>query len=549
MEKLRKTIYDVLVFIISLCITGSISVSNIATKDTSHVNLKIDETSQQQEIMGWGAAAAWWPQVAGASENAEAITKLLFSKEGLGLNVYRFNVGSGEKQNPNTRLDRDSWKSTESFLVYNEKTGKYEYDWSQDAESMKILDLAMSYGCVDSVVLFSNSPHFSMTITGQASSGFKKHQNNLKPECYQEYVDYFLDITEHFIELGYPIKYISPVNEPQVSWGGDDVYQEGCHYETEELFKLYKLFAKSIKARGLDVKLSMCEVSKITSKTFDYLKYVYNDPDLREVLGTYTYHSYCSDINYFIKSWWGRYIKKYPGVIYDMSEWCELPVTMSNKSTRSALFMARVMAQDMFISNASFWSAWVAVSEGDENGDGLPNDTWYELKGSEYGKPETTQDYAVTYYRPRAAGMEVQWTDNKGASGSVDYLSQFHTQDYYYPAWVEADSYTLRGTCLKANNYDQSGNGSYWVNPAYDWGYADNFSPIDRLTDDPNSGAGVNANHFRISDAVTFDGKPAGLKYIDFVKVQTGIQAKSGWLGEISTEVFGVFDYNMTKKK
>ena len=135
--------------------------------------------------MGWGAAAAWWPQVAGASENAEAITKLLFSKEGLGLNVYRFNVGSGEKQNPNTRLDRDSWKSTESFLVYNEKTGKYEYDWSQDAESMKILDLAMSYGCVDSVVLFSNSPHFSMTITGQERGVFKKHKNNLKPECYQ----------------------------------------------------------------------------------------------------------------------------------------------------------------------------------------------------------------------------------------------------------------------------------------------------------------------------------------------------------------------------
>lgn len=113
----------------------------------------------------------------------------------------------------------------------------------------------------------------------------------------------------------------------------------------------------------------------------------------------------------------------------------------------------------------------------------------------------------MTYYRPRAAGMEVQWTDNKGASGSVDYLSQFHTQDYYYPAWVEADSYTLRGTCLKANNYDQSGNGSYWVNPAYDWGYADNFSP-DRPSDRRSElRSGVNANHFRISDAVTFDGQ------------------------------------------
>ena len=32
----------------------------------------------------------------------------------------------------------------------------------------------------------------------------------------------------------------------------------------------------------------------------------------------------------------------------------------------------------------------------DENGDGLPNDTWYELKGSEYGKEETIRDYAVT---------------------------------------------------------------------------------------------------------------------------------------------------------
>lgn len=185
----------------------------------------------------------------------------------------------------------------------------------------------------------------------------------------------------------------------------------------------------------------------------------------------------------------------------------------------------------------------------DENGDGQPNDTWYELKGSETGKPETIQDYAVTYYRPRGARMPVQWMDNRGGSGSIDYLQQFHTQDYYYPAWIEADSYTLRGTCLKARNYDQSGDGSYWVNPAYDWGYADNFSPIDRLTTAPNAGAAANPNHFKISDAVTFEGKPAELKYIDFVKVQTGLNAQSGWLGELSTEVYGVYDYNMTKKR
>lgn len=183
----------------------------------------------------------------------------------------------------------------------------------------------------------------------------------------------------------------------------------------------------------------------------------------------------------------------------------------------------------------------------DENGDGLPNDTWYELKGSEYGKAETDQDYAVTYYRPEAPAMAVPWTDNKGGSGEIDYLGSFHRQDYYYPEWVEEDSYTLRGTCLKARNYDASGNGTYWVNPAYDWGYADNFSSKDRLTDDDNYNAAPADNHFRISDAVTFDGKPADLRYIDFVKVQVGVNAQSGWLGEVSTEVFDVKDFNLLK--
>ncbi|MBQ4278812.1 MAG: cell surface protein [Rikenellaceae bacterium] len=183
----------------------------------------------------------------------------------------------------------------------------------------------------------------------------------------------------------------------------------------------------------------------------------------------------------------------------------------------------------------------------DENGNGLPDDTWYELKGSEHGKPETIQDYAVTYYRPRAVGMPVLWTDNRGGSGSVDYLSAYHGQDYYYPNWVTADSYTLRGTRLDARTVEVTP--GYWSNDAFEWGYADNFSSVDRLTDDDNGNAGANGNHFRISDAITFDGQPADLRYIDFVKVQTGVQAKAGWLGENSTEVFNFKDFNLIKNK
>ncbi len=185
----------------------------------------------------------------------------------------------------------------------------------------------------------------------------------------------------------------------------------------------------------------------------------------------------------------------------------------------------------------------------DEDGDGLPNDTWYELAGSETGKPETIQDYSVTYYRPESKAKPVKWRDSRGVEGQIDYLKMYHKQDYYYPAWIKEDSYTLAGTCLEARNFDASGKGTYWVLPEYDWGYVDNFSPIDRLTDDDNASAGTNANHFDISNAIDADGAAKELKYIDFVKVQCAVNAKSGWLGEVSTEVFGFYDYGLMQKQ
>ena len=172
----------------------------------------------------------------------------------------------------------------------------------------------------------------------------------------------------------------------------------------------------------------------------------------------------------------------------------------------------------------------------DENGNGQPDDTWYELAGSETGKTETIQNYAVTYYRPSEPMQPVQWTDNQGNSGEIDYLKQFHKQDYYYPAWIEADSYTLTGTMLKARNYDKFGNGAMWVQPAYDWGYADNYSEQDWL---PTYKA---VNCFDISRAVDNQGSSVELEYIDFVKVVTACNTKSGHLGENSTEVCDIYD-------
>ncbi len=183
----------------------------------------------------------------------------------------------------------------------------------------------------------------------------------------------------------------------------------------------------------------------------------------------------------------------------------------------------------------------------DENGDGLPNDTWYELSGCDAENPATVKNYSVTYYRPAAKGMPVPWRDNTGRSGAIEYIASQHGQDYYYPAWLAEESYTLCGTMLENRSYDKFGNGAFWVLPPFDWGYADNFSPTDRLDASGNFSAESLRNHFRISDAVDWAGRAVDLKYIDFIKVQTAQNAACGWAGESSTEVQGFYDCSLLR--
>ncbi len=363
---IQKSIYySTLLVYIFFTIAGWFGITADSTK------IKLNKTSVEQEITGWGTSACWWAQAAGESENAEELTKLFFSKEGLGLNVFRYNIGAGEKENPDSRLSRDSWRSTESFLVYNEETETYEYDWNQDAAARKILDLALSYGCVDTVVLFANSPHYSMTVSGQATGGYTPAKSNLRKDAYDEYVDYFLDITEHFIEIGVPVKYISPINEPQWDWGGSWVGQEGCHYELNEVVELAKKFALQIKERGLDVKLSMAESGQVGDHAMDAADMLYADEDIKDVMGTYAYHSYWTN-DPFLKNAFGDYLRKtYPFAEIEMSEWCELPCQTKIDSIEAGLIFARTVSEDMSITGCNSWSSWVAVNDGYDAADAM----------------------------------------------------------------------------------------------------------------------------------------------------------------------------------
>lgn len=179
---------------------------------------------------------------------------------------------------------------------------------------------------------------------------------------------------------------------------------------------------------------------------------------------------------------------------------------------------------------------WVAQ---DVNGNGLPDDEFYELRGSEFGAPTTVQNYSATYYRPGGEGMDVVWRDCFGTYGAVEYIYSQHKQPYYYPQWIDASSYTLYGTRLAAHHQMNAISG-LWSNDPLSWGYADNLGS-DKISAGSADGGGQ-TNGFHISNAVMANGQSIKLQYVDFIKIQSGTMGQSGILGEISTEITRISD-------
>lgn len=167
----------------------------------------------------------------------------------------------------------------------------------------------------------------------------------------------------------------------------------------------------------------------------------------------------------------------------------------------------------------------------DSDGNGQPDDTWYELRGSEHDSDSTIHNAAIVYLHDAAHPLsDIQWRTSDGNCGVVE-RNIYHTANSYYPEWAQAPL-TLWGTLLPPRVELR---GSSYIALPYGGGYVDNFGS-DR--------DGV-WNRFRISDAVRPDGTPANLTHIDFVMIQSAVSHCAPNIGEISTEISAIEDISL----
>ena len=184
----------------------------------------------------------------------------------------------------------------------------------------------------------------------------------------------------------------------------------------------------------------------------------------------------------------------------------------------------------------------------DENANGKADDTWFELAGSDFWFSGTRKKYRVTYSNPGGStAVDVPWEDQWGNSGIIR-ANSMYAQTYYplhdsFPD-IDPDHYTLEGTLLEGQVFEHA-SGISSVQRAF--GYADNqvrgAEPY-TVPDNPytreveNSGGDA----FDIAWAVDSSGSYVDLDQVHFIRVQSGLLADGGRLGELSTELSGAVD-------
>jgi O-glycosyl hydrolase len=357
----------------------------IVHDDDSKNTIVIDLDDKRQTIRNFGASDAWVCQFVGlwSDKNRNQIADWLFSLEeevdgkpkGIGLSLWRFNIGAGSAAQNNIA---DDWRKTEGFLQDN-----MTYDWSRQAGQKWFMHAAKQRG-VKQFLGFTNSPPVQLTKNGNAYSS-NGGEANISKANYLPFSKFLVEVAKQFDKEGIPFSYLSPFNEPQWDWTGNG--QEGTPFRNDEIFAVTSVLDSLLAAEKLNIKIQVAEAAKLnylyetadkpTRSNQIYEFFNAQSPlfmgDLFHVDKIISGHSYFTSAPVeTLKSVRGKVSESLKNASVPLefwqSEYCilgdEEEVKGPGKDTgiTPALYVARLIHHDLVLANASAWHWWLSVS-------------------------------------------------------------------------------------------------------------------------------------------------------------------------------------------
>jgi O-glycosyl hydrolase len=391
--------------------TKTCFVNGVDTCALSAVNKPLDAkillTEEFQTIQNFGASDCWGIKFIGKNwplNKRNEIADLLFSKDfdadgnpkGIGLSLWRINVGAGSFEQGTDSKIVSEWRREECF---QDASGKY--DWTKQAGNRWFAKAAKDRG-VENLLLFSISAPVHMTKNGLASGSADAAdlgRINLKADKMDDYADFLAEVAKNYTQSGLPINYISPINEPQWDWKlgtNGTASQEGTSVTNDEAFQFVKELNDKIISKNLTSKIAFGEVANWNFAAnsvannvnrSDIFNVFWNPssgyflgkfPTVEKVLSIHSYgaQSNVSNLLNYRDKMAKRATSINPSVSTWQSEYCVLGAEDQiqgpgrDLGINAALYIARVIHTDLAIGNVSAWQWWLSVSPSDYK-DGL----------------------------------------------------------------------------------------------------------------------------------------------------------------------------------
>lgn len=455
-----KQVLPLIISMVGLLPLSKVTAGTDKSEKPNIAKFTVNVQDRRQTMDNFSASDGWSMQYIGLwpDKKANQIADWLFSTEndangkpkGIGLSLWRFNIGAGSTEQGDSSQIGSVWTRSECFLLPDGT-----YDWSKQKGQRRFLQLAKERG-VDQYLGFVLSPPVYWTQNGLATNTGRGATLNLQSDKYDEFSRFMADVTVGLNKKeGIKLNYICPFNEPDGHWNWVGPKQEGTPATNKEMARVVRDLGQEYKRRNIDTEI-------LLSESFDYncmfrthpnterergyqiqsfftpdssSTYVGNVPNVPAMLVGHSYwtNTPLSDLRK-IRQDLGAELKK-KGLKFWQTELC----IMANDeeigygggkdlTMKTALYVARIIHHDIVYADASAWQWWRSVGTGDYK-DGLiyaePDQTLVDGSYTDSKLMWALGNYS-RFIRPGATRLGVTAYDKNGnniSDGDTDQLA------------------------------------------------------------------------------------------------------------------------------